>query len=176
MVSAWWFWFASTGSLLSWMNQGSALPCSSFRPLPSRPRCFLRPAYEWSSSVMSNSLQPHGLQTTRFLCPWDFPGKSAGRGCHFLLQEIFPTQVLNPGLPHCRQTLYHLSHQGSPAYEVIPSSRSAASLLMFHDDGVGDSVFVSNQRGDFDFLISGYLGWLSRNWERNLNLCLPAPS
>ena len=33
-------------------------------------------------------------------------------GCHFLLQEIFPTQGLNPGLPHCRQTLYHLSHQG----------------------------------------------------------------
>ena len=35
-------------------------------------------------------------------------------GCHFLLQEIFPTQGLNLGLPHCRQTLYHLSHQGSP--------------------------------------------------------------
>ena len=33
--------------------------------------------------------------------------------CHFLLQGIFPTQGLNPGLPHCRQTLYHLSHQGS---------------------------------------------------------------
>ena len=34
-------------------------------------------------------------------------------GCHFLLQEIFPTQRLNPCLPHCRQMLYHLSHQGS---------------------------------------------------------------
>ena len=34
-------------------------------------------------------------------------------GCHFLLQEIFPTQGLNLGLPHCRQMLYHLSHQGS---------------------------------------------------------------
>ena len=33
--------------------------------------------------------------------------------CHFLLQEIFPTQGLNLGLRHCRQTLYHLSHQGS---------------------------------------------------------------
>ena len=39
-----------------------------------------------------------------------FPGKNTGVGCHFLLQEIFPTQGLNPGLPHCRQTLYHLSH------------------------------------------------------------------
>ena len=34
-------------------------------------------------------------------------------GCHHLLQGIFPTQGANPGLPHCRQTLYHLSHQGS---------------------------------------------------------------
>ena len=33
--------------------------------------------------------------------------------CHFLLQGIFPTQGSNPGLPHCRQTLYRLSHQGS---------------------------------------------------------------
>ena len=34
-------------------------------------------------------------------------------GCHFLLQGIFPTQGPNPGLSHCRQTLYHLSYQGS---------------------------------------------------------------
>ena len=38
--------------------------------------------------------------------------------CHFLLQGIFPTQESNPGLPHCRQTLYHLSHQGSPNLHV----------------------------------------------------------
>ena len=38
-----------------------------------------------------------------------FPGKSTGVGCHFLHQGIFPTQELNPGLPHCRQMLYHLS-------------------------------------------------------------------
>ena len=42
-----------------------------------------------------------------------FPGKSTGVGCHFLLQGIFPTQGLNPGLQHCRQTLYSLSHQRS---------------------------------------------------------------
>ena len=46
--------------------------------------------------------------------PWDFPGKSAGMGCHFLLQGIFPTQGSNPGLPYCRQMLYCLSHPGSP--------------------------------------------------------------
>ena len=37
--------------------------------------------------------------------------KNIGVGCHFLLQEIFLTQGLNPGLPRCRQTLYQLSHQ-----------------------------------------------------------------
>ena len=46
-------------------------------------------------------------------CPWDSPGKNTAVGCHFLLQEIFSTQGLNPGLPHCRQILYCLSHQGS---------------------------------------------------------------
>ena len=44
----------------------------------------------------------------------DSPGKNIGEGCHSLLQGIFPTQGLNPGLPHCRWILYHLSHQGSP--------------------------------------------------------------
>ena len=45
--------------------------------------------------------------------PWNSPGKNTEVGCHFLLQGVFPTQGLNPGLLHCRQTLYHLSHQGS---------------------------------------------------------------
>ena len=47
----------------------------------------------------------------------DSPGKNTGVGCHFLLQEIFPKQGLNPVLTHCRQILYHLSHQGNPAKE-----------------------------------------------------------
>ena len=62
---------------------------------------------------MSYSLRPHRLQPARLLCPWDFPGNSTGVDCHFLLQGIFPTKGSNPGLPHCREMLYHLSHQGS---------------------------------------------------------------
>ena len=54
---------------------------------------------------MSNSLQPHGLYST-----WN----SSGQNSLFLLQGIFPTQALNPGLSHCRQILYQLSHKGSP--------------------------------------------------------------
>ena len=44
--------------------------------------------------------------------PGDSPGKNTGVGCHALLQGIFPTQGSNPGLPHRRRILYHLSHQG----------------------------------------------------------------
>ena len=46
--------------------------------------------------------------------PRSSPGKNTGVGSHSLLQGIFLTQGLNLGLLHCRQTLYHLSHQGSP--------------------------------------------------------------
>ena len=67
-----------------------------------------------SRSVMSDSLQPHELYPTMFLCPWDSPGKNNGVDYHFLLQGIFPTQGSNPHLPHCRWILYCLSHQESP--------------------------------------------------------------
>ena len=50
----------------------------------------------------------------RSLCPENSPGRNTGMGCHFLLQGIFPTQGWSLGLLHCRQMLYHLSHQGNP--------------------------------------------------------------
>ena len=53
------------------------------------------------------------------LCPWNFPGKNTGVGCHSLLQGIFLTQGLNPGLLHCRQTPYHLRHQGSSLMLIV---------------------------------------------------------
>ena len=45
---------------------------------------------------------------------WNSPGKNTGVSSHSLLQGIFPTQGWNPGLLHCMQILYRLSHQGSP--------------------------------------------------------------
>ena len=45
------------------------------------------------------------------------------------IQGIFPTQRLNPGLPHCRQMLYYLSHQGSPYYETAATA-AAKSLQL----------------------------------------------
>ena len=44
--------------------------------------------WKWSCSVMFDSLWPHGLQPTRLLRPWDFPGKSTGVGCHCLLRSL----------------------------------------------------------------------------------------
>ena len=49
-----------------------------------------------SHSVVSDSLQPHGLYS-----PWNSPGQNTGVGNHSLLQRIFPTQGVNPGLPPC---------------------------------------------------------------------------
>ena len=51
-------------------------------------------------SIVSDSLKPHWLKPARLLCPWDFPGKNTGVGCHFLLQRIFLTQKLNLQLLH----------------------------------------------------------------------------
>ena len=62
-----------------------------------------------SLSVVSNSLQPYGLHSS-----WNSPGQNTGVGSLSLLQGIFPTQGLNPGLLNFRQILYQLSHQGSP--------------------------------------------------------------
>ena len=68
---------------------------------------------------MSDSLQPHELYS-----PWNSPGQNTGVGRLSLLQEVFPTQGLNPGLLHCRWILYQLSHTGSPRileWVAIPS-------------------------------------------------------
>ena len=70
------------------------------------------------------TLQLHGLNS-----PWNSSGLNTEVGSHSLLQGIFPTQGLNPGLLHCRQILYQLNHKGSPrilAWVAYPfSSRSS---------------------------------------------------
>ena len=58
-----------------------------------------------SQSVVSDCLRPHGLYSL-----WNSPGQNTGVGSLSLLQAIFPTRGSNPGLLHCRQILYQLSH------------------------------------------------------------------
>ena len=72
-----------------------------------------------SRSVLSNSLQSCALWSTRLLCPWDFPGKNTGVGCHALLQGIFLTQGLNLVLLHCRQILCRVSYEENPIYTLL---------------------------------------------------------
>jgi len=72
-------------------------------------RSFIVSGLSESCSVVSDSLQHHGLYSS-----WNSPGQNIGVGSRSLLQGIFPTQGLNPGLLHCRRILYQLSQQGSP--------------------------------------------------------------
>ena len=58
----------------------------------SMPRDIIKKENRISCSIISNSLQPHGLWSARFLCPWNSPGKNTGEGCRFLLQEIMWTR------------------------------------------------------------------------------------
>ena len=59
-----------------------------------------------------------------------YTGKNTGVGSHSVLQGIFPIQGSNPGLLHCRQILYHLSHQGSP-YIGVKSKESESCSVQF---------------------------------------------
>ena len=59
-------------------------------------------------------LRPHGLKPARLLCPWDFPGKNTGVGCHFLFQGIFPTHKLNPSLFAIAREFFTTESPGKP--------------------------------------------------------------
>ena len=77
------------------------------------------------------------------LTPWTIQSLEFSRpefwsGSHSLLQGIFPTQGLNPGLPHCRRILYQLSHQGSPSH--VSKSMKKVWILLFC---VSFSVYTS---------------------------------
>ena len=77
---------------------------------------FLSPMHEsekwkWSHSVVSNSSLPHGLQPTRLLRPWNFPGKSTGVGCHCLLWLFLLLRVIGQNwscpTPNCAWQINH---------------------------------------------------------------------
>ena len=79
-----------------------------------------------SHSVVSDSLRSHDCSSPGSSAHGDSPGKNNGVGCYALLQGIFPTQELNPGLLHCGQILYCLNQWGSPRiveWVAMPFSR-----------------------------------------------------
>ena len=73
-----------------------------------------------------------GLRVSSVLCSWDFPGKTTGVDCHFLLQGIFLTQGLKSGLPHSRQTLYCLSYQVRVIEIRYTISRDLITFIAVH--------------------------------------------
>ena len=83
-----------------------------------------RRKWKWKSLSWSDSLRPRGLHS-----PWNSPGQNTRVGSLSLLQGIFPTQGLNPGLPHCRWIIYQLSHKGNPRileWVAYPFSRGSS--------------------------------------------------
>ena len=127
--------------------------------------------------VVSNSLQHHGLYSL-----WNSPGQSTEDP---LLQGIFPTQGSNPGLPHCRQILYQLSHKESPrilewvAYPFSnrsfqPRNQTRVSCIagrLFTNwamrEGIGLSHYISIQIGQnqIDILPVRRCRWPKSTWK-----------
>ena len=92
-----WMWGISSKSRQCWTTTTTA------------PATLLGLLYSESHSVVCNSLWPHPLYS-----PQNSPGQNTGVNTLSLLQGIFPTQGLNPGLPRCRRILYQLTPKGSP--------------------------------------------------------------
>ena len=101
------------------------------------------------------TLQPHGLYSS-----WNSPGQNTEVGSLSLLQGIFPTQGLNPGLLHCRWILYQLSHKVSPRmleWIAYPFSRG--------------SFWPKNQTG-VSWIAGGFFtNWAIREAQRLLGSC-----
>ena len=102
--------------------------------------------------VVSHSLRPHGLYS-----PWHSPGQNTGVASHSLLQGIFPTQGLNPGLLHCRQILYQLSHKGS-----LVAIWPFINKYLWGDYQVSDTIWSPgetemNKRGERSYLHETYV-------------------
>ena len=78
--------------------------------------------YTLIAKLCPTFLLSQGLDSTRFLCSWDFPGNNTGVSCHFLFQGIFLTQGSNPRLPcllHCGWILYHRATREAPQLSFL---------------------------------------------------------
>ena len=90
--------------------------------------------------------------------PWNSPGQNTGVGRCFLLQGIFPTQGLSPGLPHCRQILYQLSHQGSPKEEGWVTKNWCFQTVMLEktlESPLENKIKPVNPRGNQLWIFTG---------------------
>ena len=101
---------------------------------------------KWSRSVMSNSLRPHGLQPTRLLHPWDFPGKSTGVGCYCLLLDsiLKSRDITLPTKVYLVKAMIFLFFQLSCMdVRVGPWRKLSAKELMLLNHGAGEDFWES---------------------------------
>ena len=103
---------------------------------------------------MFNPLQPHQLWTIRLLCPWDYPRKNTGMGCHFLLQGIFPTQGSNLCLLHWHANSLSLSHWqawggdgGGGKYSLVKAKLQYFGHLMRRVDSLEKTLMLGGIGG-----------------------------
>ena len=115
----------------------------------SRRLCIQTGEVKWSCSVVSDSLRPHGHQAPLSM---GFSRQEYWSGLPFLSTGNFPTQGLNPGLPHCRQMLYCLSHQRSHSNGYIFPFLLCFLLLLF------TAICKAYSESHFAFLHFFFLG------------------
>ena len=98
-------------------------------------------------------------------CLWNSPGWNTGVGSHSLLQVIFPPQGSNPGLPHCRWILYHLTTK-----ETFLTSESFPMSQLFtssgHSIGASALVLPMNIQGWFTLGLTGLISLQSKGLSR----------
>ena len=113
---------------------------SLMRPgLPPKPLTCSYTLSKWKVTVLvaqsrQTPLQPHGLQLSRLLCPWDAPGRNTGVGCHALLPGVFPIQG--------RHTLRCPTSWAHPMsmYYLLPKSSVSYSFPLSHSPALGTSA------------------------------------
>ena len=116
---------AATGQTWSGLDQ-QLLNCFlhfQLWPNQTKPNKVSKPV-TWDNPLPGSPL-PASLSESHWTVPWNSPGPNTGVGSLSLLQGIFPTQGSNPGLPHCRQIRYQLSHKAASLEQ--PQTRSSLS-------------------------------------------------
>ena len=90
-----------------------------------------------SHSVMSDSAAPWTVcSLPDSSAHGDSLGQNTGVGCHALLQKIFPTQVSNPGLLHCRKILYCLSHHITYSFCCTAGANTLCKEIVLNNEKV----------------------------------------
>ena len=121
--------------------------------------------WKWSRSVVSNSSRSHGLQPTRLLHPWDFPGKSTGVGCHGPPQKNLASFLKGPGVhPHC---VGIPGHAGTLQMKIKNLSEILLNLsvTLTYFKGMGQRL------GIWQIKVNLWFIWLQNNEQRISGTC-----